>query len=266
MSIEIKVPMLPESVADATLLVWHKQAGEFVSRDENLVDVETDKVVLEVPAPADGVLSEIRRPAGETVLADEVIALFEPGEAPAGNQPAADEAESGEAGSTSGMGPAVRSLLTEHGLEAGRVKGSGKGGRILKEDVLAHIAQQQEAPRGLPVDETPAATAEPAPSAAPPPAAGERIESREPMSRLRRTIAARLVQAQQNAAMLTTFNEVNMQPVMSLRKKYQEAFEKKHGVRLGFMSFFVRASVAALQRYPLVNAHIDGTDIVQHNY
>ena len=266
MPIEIKVPMLPESVADATLLEWHKQAGEFARRDENLVDVETDKVVLEVPAPADGALVEIRRQAGETVVADEVIALFEPGEAATAEQPKEEEETGEDTGGSPPAGPAVRALLAEHGLEAKEVEGTGRGGRILKEDVLAHLERVKEAAAERPAPEERVRREEKPAEEPPPPPAAERTEVREPMSRLRRTIAARLVQAQHNAAMLTTFNEVDMEPVMSLRKRYQEAFEKRHGVRLGFMSFFVRASVAALQRFPLVNAHIDGTDIVQANY
>ena len=277
MAIEIKVPVLPESVADALLLDWNKQVGDAVSRDEILVEVETDKVVLEVPAPEDGVLTEIVEDTGATVLAEQVLARLEPGAAvEAETKPAESEAEvasedsgSGEnAGSDDKLSPAVRRMVQEMSLDPAAITGTGIDGRITKEDVLNHVAdavtpstedQGQSAPA---MDKSAPVVASPAQSVA----SGERLEVREPMSRLRQTIANRLVQSQQTAAMLTTFNEVNMQPVMEMRSKYKEEFEKKHETRLGFMSFFVKASVVALQRFPLVNAYIDGTEIVQHNY
>jgi 2-oxoglutarate dehydrogenase E2 component (dihydrolipoamide succinyltransferase) len=282
MTIDIKVPVLPESVADALLLDWNKQVGEAVSRDEILVEVETDKVVLEVPAPNDGVLVEILEQSGATVLAEQVLGRFEPGAAASDTaaQPATAEAvaetpqesspgqdESGD--SDDRLSPAVRRLISETGIDPASIVGTGRDGRITKEDILKQVADavapaDQVAPAAhstTPSPEDP--EAKPGPEKA---ALAGRQQSREPMSRLRQTIASRLVQAQQDAALLTTFNEVNMQPVMELRSRYKEAFEKKHGARLGFMSFFVKASVAALQRFPLVNAQIDGTDIVQHSY
>ncbi len=272
MTIEIKVPVLPESVADALLLDWNKQVGDFVGRDEILVEVETDKVVLEVPTPEDGILAEIVEQAGSTVLAGQVLARLEPGAAAAseaadGKDPPGDHAP--DATSDERLSPAVRRLVEEAGLNPAMIKGTGRDGRITKGDVLSHIADSadpgkesaEEAPTETPRTEEPAKA--PADPAAP---AGERQEIREPMSRLRQTIANRLVQSQHTTAQLTTFNEVNMQPVMALRARYKEVFERKHGARLGFMSFFVKASVAALQRFPLVNAYIDGTDIVRHGY
>jgi 2-oxoglutarate dehydrogenase E2 component (dihydrolipoamide succinyltransferase) len=269
MSIEIKIPPLPESVADATIVTWHKRPGERVAQDENLVDIETDKVVLEVPAPAAGVLRQIDQDEGATVTAGQVIGLLEaeePGDAGA-------DAEKTAARAAPALSPAVRKLLHEHDLDPAQISGSGKDGRILKEDVLAHLdAQQQEkkpaAPpppaakqATAPVADTPAG--KPATS---PVAGGERTEKRVPMTRLRKRIAERLIEAQQTAAMLTTFNEVNMAPVMALRKTHRDRFEKAHGVRLGFMSFFVKACVEALRRFPEVNASIDGDDIVYHGF
>ena len=286
MAIDIKVPMLPESVADALLLDWNKQVGDAVSRDEILVEVETDKVVLEVPAPQDGVLVEIVEESGATVLADQVLARIEPGAAQPQSAaadsaseteaeieaPAEPQAEEQAGDSDDRFSPAVRRLIIETGLDVAAIKATGKDGRITKEDILAHIGNAVSPDAQSSADHAPAPSATEAPQveAAPEPAkpveTGTREETREPMSRLRQTIASRLVQAQQTAALLTTFNEVNMQPVMDLRSKYKESFEKKHGARLGFMSFFVKASVVALQRFPLVNAYIDGADIVQHNY
>jgi len=266
MSIEIKVPALPESVADATVLEWHKAPGEPVKRDENLVDLETDKVVLEVPAPADGILESISANVGDLVTDEDVLALFvaqdiDTAAAPAENTQTVDTGDDSE---DAAYGLAVEKLLTEHNLKPADIRGSGKDGRILKEDVLAKL-------------EKPAAPATPANPVVTPPAAvvaekpaiekaGHRQESREPISRLRQTIARRLVSAQQTTAMLTTFNEVDMTAIMSLRSKYKEEFEKTHDSKLGFMAFFVKASVSALQRFPLVNAHIDGTDIIKANY
>ncbi len=284
MSIEITVPVLPESVADALLLDWKKQVGERVRRDEILVEVETDKIVLEVAAPEDGVVTEILREPGATVLAGEVLARFEAGaadQAAPASAEADDDPGDGEqpADDDQPLSPAVRRLVAEHGLNPADIAGSGRDGRVTKEDVLGFISDQV-APDDDAAAKPPAPASAPAPEPTPQPTApkpattqvregvreGAREETREPMSRLRRTIANRLVQAQQSAALLTTFNEVNMQPVMDLRARCQEEFEKTHGVRLGLMSFFVKAGVAALQKFPLVNAHVDGTDVVRHNY
>ncbi|MFQ3250746.1 MAG: 2-oxoglutarate dehydrogenase E2 component (dihydrolipoamide succinyltransferase) [Glaciecola sp.] len=253
---EIKVPVLPESVADATIATWHVQPGEQVKRDQNLVDIETDKVVLEVVAPADGSLSDILAQEGETVLAEAVIANFVEGAGEASSAPAAaSEEASDESNDSDALSPSVRRLLAEKGLDASKVTGSGKGGRITKEDVEKHL----KAPAA-----SPAASA--SSSEAPSVAAGERTEKRVPMTRLRKTIANRLLEAKNSTAMLTTFNEVNMKPIMDLRKQYQESFEKRHGIRLGFMSFYVKAVTEALKRFPEVNASLDGDDICYHNY
>jgi 2-oxoglutarate dehydrogenase E2 component (dihydrolipoamide succinyltransferase) len=270
LSVEIKVPMLPESVADATMLHWHVKVGQPVRRDDNLVDIETEKVVLEVPAPRDGVITEILRTEGDTVLAEDVIALFEEGPSdsaqtgsPIPNEtdsvPAADSALAEEASptadtsspatteTTSGSapaGPAVKNLAATKSVDLSEVQGSGRGGRVLKSDVLAYADSSS------------------------PVAATEETQGirREPMSRLRKTIAARLIEAQHNAAILTTFNEVDLYEVKSLRARYRDAFEKAHGVRLGFMSFFVKACVEALKRFPIINAAVEGSDIVYHDY
>jgi 2-oxoglutarate dehydrogenase E2 component (dihydrolipoamide succinyltransferase) len=248
-SVEIKVPVLPESVADATIATWHVQPGEAISRDQNLVDIETDKVVLEVVAPADGALSDILAPEGETVTGEQVIANFVAGAgASAAATPVAAEASSDE---NDALSPSVRRLLAEKGLDASNIKGTGKGGRVTKEDVEKSL----QAP-----------AAKPAAEAAPVAALGNRTEKRVPMTRLRKTIATRLLEAKNSTAMLTTFNEVNMKPIMDLRKQYQESFEKRHGIRLGFMSFYVKAVTEALKRFPEVNASIDGDDICYHNY
>ncbi len=274
MSTEIKVPALPESVADATVLQWHKSPGEAVKRDENLVDLETDKVVLEVPAPADGILESITANSGDLVTDNDVLGVFnEQAIETASAAPAASASVEVEPGATGGAhGLAVERLLSEHNISAGSISGSGKNGRILKEDVLSFI-ENKPAPAPAPAAATKPVQAAPAPAAqaagtpAPvaAPAAG-RQETREPISRLRQTIARRLVNAQQTSAMLTTFNEVDMSEVMSLRSKYKDEFEKTHDSKLGFMAFFVKASVAALQRFPLINAHIDGTDIIKASY
>lgn len=263
MTIDIKAPTFPESVADGTVATWHKKPGEAVARDELIVDIETDKVVLEVVAPADGVIKEIVKNEGDTVLSEEVIAVFEAGAAATAAAPAAEAAPAAaaeeESSDDAAFGPAVRKLLDENNLSASAVKGTGKGGRITKEDVLNHLKNKPAA--------APAAAAAAAPVAAVEVAAGERVEKRVPMTRLRATIAKRLVEAQQSAAMLTTYNEVNMKPVMELRSRYKDLFEKSHnGVRLGFMSFFVKAATEALKRFPAVNASIDGNDIVYHGY
>jgi 2-oxoglutarate dehydrogenase E2 component (dihydrolipoamide succinyltransferase) len=251
-SVEIKVPVLPESVADATIATWHVKPGEAISRDQNLVDIETDKVVLEVVAPADGSLSEILAPEGETVAGEQVIANFVAGAvatAPAANVEAQAASEENDA-----LSPSVRRLLAEKGLDAAKIKGSGKGGRVTKEDVEKSL----KAPAAN-------ATVE-STEVAPVVALDNRTDKRVPMTRLRKTIATRLLDAKNNTAMLTTFNEVNMKPIMDLRKQYQESFEKRHGIRLGFMSFYVKAVTEALKRFPEVNASIDGDDICYHNY
>ena len=269
MSIEIKVPALPESVADATVLEWHKAPGEPVKRDENLVDLETDKVVLEVPAPADGILESISANVGDLVTDEDVLALFVAQDidtsAAVEDNTQADEA--GDDSADAAYGLAVDKLLTEHNLKPADIRGSGKDGRILKEDVLARL-EKPTAPStpNRPVATPPAAAVAAKPASDDAIAEGHRQESREPISRLRQTIARRLVSAQQTTAMLTTFNEVDMSAIMSLRSKYKEEFEKTHDSKLGFMAFFVKASVSALQRFPLVNAHIDGTDIIKANY
>ena len=271
MSVEIKVPLLPESVADATMLRWHVQVGQHVRRDDNMVDIETEKVVLEVPAPKDGVITKILRSEGDTVLANDVIALFEEGVAAndesAGTQDAREGAEiakedpvaetSAPAGAStsappahekpaaiSPSGPAAKQVARERGVDLATVQGSGRAGRILKEDVLSHKNDR------------------------PAPATGSvsRETHREPMSRLRKTIASRLLNAQQQSAILTTFNEVDLYEVKALRARYRDAFEKAHGVRLGFMSFFVKACAEALKRFPIINASVDGNDILFHRF
>ncbi len=255
MSIEVKVPALPESVADATIASWHKRVGDSVSRDENILDLETDKVVLEVPAPADGVITEILFEEGATVESGQLLAKIEAGAVAAAAPTAEKEASEASAPSSEdekSTSPAVRRLLAEHGLKAEDVSGSGKGGRISKEDVEAFLSKKTQKAETKP--------------AAQPLSMGEREERRVPMTRLRAKIAERLVEAQHNAAMLTTFNEVNLKAVMDLRANYKDAFEKKHGVKLGFMSFFTKAVVESLKRFPAVNASIDGQDIVYHGY
>jgi len=259
MSIEIKAPTFPESVADGTVATWHKQPGEAVSRDELIVDIETDKVVLEVVAPADGSIAEILKGEGSTVLSDEVIALFVAGAvAESTAAPVAAVAASAEGDAAAVAGPAARKLMDENNVDASQVTGTGKGGGITKEDVVNYLKNK------------PAAAVAKTSAAAPvieAVAAGARVEKRVPMTRLRSTIAKRLVEAQQTAAMLTTYNEVNMKPIMDLRKQYKDLFEKTHnGTRLGFMSFFVKAATEALKRFPAVNASIDGNDMVYHGY
>ncbi|MDD9873980.1 MAG: 2-oxoglutarate dehydrogenase complex dihydrolipoyllysine-residue succinyltransferase [Gammaproteobacteria bacterium] len=277
MSIEIKVPVLPESVADALLLDWHKQAGDRVRRDEILVEVETDKIVLEVAAPEDGVVTEILHPAGDIVKEGEALARMEARAADEAADEAAgeaadetaDKAADKTARDTSGdspMSPAVRRMVEEHALDISAITGSGRDGRVTKEDVLAFISDQVAPDGPCAGHSSPAPAPQPAAPGPQPALPQTREQTREPMSRLRRTIAERLVEAQRGAALLTTFNEVNMQPVMDLRARYRDAFEQTHGSRLGFMSFFVKASVAALHRFPMVNAYIDGADIVRHNY
>jgi len=280
MSVEVKIPQLPESVSDALVSAWHKKPGDTVEQDENLVDIETDKVVLEVPAPQAGVLESIVEPEGSTVTAGQLIAMITDGEAsihviePEQAKAPADKEPS--------ISPAVRKLLHEHDLEAGNIPATGKNGRLLKEDVLKYLEQQkpvQPAVRPAPVASEPVKSVAPEPRPEPrtvpaetpnlykaPVPAGDRVDKRVPMTRLRARIAERLLEAQQNAAILTTFNEVNMKPVMDLRNRYKEQFEKAHDVRLGFMSFFVSAAAEALKRFPVINASVDGSDIVYHEY
>ena len=262
MLIDVKVPQLSESVAEATLVSWHKQEGQAVARDENLIDIETDKVVLELPAPDAGVLVKIIKGNGDTVVAGEVIAQIDT-EAKA--EAAAPAAAKPAPAAAAPAGPAARKLMTEKGLDAGAVEGSGRGGRVTKADVL----EAGQRPASAPAAAAPAARPALAQPAAPvnvDTIVGERTEQRVPMSRLRARVAERLVQSQSTAAILTTFNEVNMAPVMELRNKYKDKFEKEHGAKLGFMSFFVKAAVAALKKYPVLNASVDGTDIVYHGY
>lgn len=262
-SIEILVPDLPESVADATVATWHKKPGDSVERDEVLVEIETDKVVLEVPASDSGVLEAVLEEEGATVLSRQLLGRIRLGDStglpaeikekvqstPAQRQNAGLDEETNDA-----VSPAVRRLLAEHGLKAADITGSGVGGRLTREDVEKYLSQQPKAPAK--------AAAEPVSQAGLP----HRSEKRVPMTRLRKRVAERLLEAKNNTAMLTTFNEVSMKPVMDMRKQYGESFEKRHGVRLGFMSFYVKAVVEALKRYPEVNASIDGTDVVYHNY
>lgn len=257
MTIEVKVPMLPESVADATIATWHKKAGDAVSRDENIVDLETDKVMLEVPAPADGILKEIIVPSGGVVQANQVIAVIEAGAAATKAAPVAETAAvaakaapaaTNAAAAASAASPSVRRVAAEHEVDVSQVKGTGKGGRITKENIMSVIEQGVAAPVGATMDTT------------------GRAEKRVPMTRMRARIAERLLEVKQTTAMLTTFNEINLQQVMDLRARYKDKFEKTHNARLGFMSFFVKASVEALKRFPLVNASIDGNDIVYHGY
>ena len=299
---EVKVPQLPESVTDATLVAWHRKEGESVRRDENLVDLETDKVVLEVPAPADGVLKEIKTPDGATVTSGDVLAVLEPGDAasasdedskPSAEAGAEAEAEAdadaddgsgkaanggAEAAASDGaekraasdeasesddgqrrLGPAVRKLVDEHDLDPSNIKSSGRDGRLTKADVLDYLAQHRETTVGTDDDSGVVADGGEAPASA-------RREQRVPMTRLRQRIAERLVEAQQTAAMLTTFNEADMSAIVELRKKYQEQFVAKHDIKLGFMSVFVKAAVEALRAYPLLNASVDGNEIVYHEY
>jgi 2-oxoglutarate dehydrogenase E2 component (dihydrolipoamide succinyltransferase) len=263
MIIEVKVPQLSESVSEATLLDWHKKEGEAVKRDENLIDIETDKVVLELPAPADGVLVKIVKQNRESVGSGDLIAQIDTeAKAGASSPPPSQkpEPEKARPAAAPAVMPAAQKIAAEKGIDTAKVQGSGKDGRVTKGDVLAQGEKTAAPPAARPALQQP-----------PPPINVEKLlsgrpEQRVPMSRLRQRVAERLVMAQHTAAILTTFNEVNMAPVMEMRKKYQERFEKEHGTRLGFMSFFVKAAVHALKRYPVVNASIDGTDIVYHGY
>lgn len=252
MTTEVRVPQLPESVADATLVTWHKKVGDPVNRDENLADLETDKVVLEVPAPVNGVLTALKKEAGTTVGSGELLAIIEEAAVTAqaktpAKKPTAEPAKSAPArkeGAAGKLSPAVKRLVEENKLVAGEIAGSGRDGRITKGDVAQHLDTGR-----------PAARPE-----------GARVDQRVPMSRLRARIAERLVQAQTTQALLTTFNEIDMQALSGMRARYKEAFEKRHGVRLGFMSFFVKACIEALRRYPVINASVEGGDIVYHEY
>jgi len=265
MTIEIKAPAFPESVQDGSIATWHKQPGEAVSRDDLIVDIETDKVVLEVVAPADGVISEIVKGEGEVILSNEVIAKFEAGAAGEAAPVAAPAEETVSAdGGAAAASPSARKLANEKGVDLSTVSGTGKDGRITKEDIVNAPAGGSAAPAAAPVVAPAAKTAA---TEVPSSLSGERVEKRVPMTRMRKRIAERLMETSQGTAMLTTFNEVNMAPVMELRKKYKEQFEKSHnGTRLGFMGFFMKAAVEALRRFPAVNASIDGNDIVYHGY
>ena len=267
MSTKITVPALPESVADATILVWHKKPGDAIQRDESLVDLETDKVVLEVPSPVDGILGAIAANAGDTVQAGDLLTVIEAGNisAAAEKSSAATTIASSPAETTSEtepvLTPAVRRLVKEMNLDPNQIKGTGKGGRLLKSDVMAYLDTKE------------AETTDSSEAAAPLESTitqsgieGERPEQRVPMTRLRARIAERLLEAQRNAAILTTFNEVNLKAINDLRSKYKEKFEKDHEVRLGFMSFFIQASVEALKQFPMVNASVDGQDVIYHGY
>jgi 2-oxoglutarate dehydrogenase E2 component (dihydrolipoamide succinyltransferase) len=274
MRIEVKVPQLPESVAEATLVNWHKKAGEAVKRDENLIDVETDKVVLELPAPGDGVLVEITRPDGSTVTSNDVIAVIDTDgkadgvakSAPSAAATAAPApAAAAKAAESATALPAARKMMADQNVDPSSVTGTGRGGRITKGDVVQAVVARAEPPAAPPAAAKPSAPKQ-APALPQGASLGARPEQRVPMSRLRARIAERLVQSQSTAAILTTFNEVNMQPVIDLRNRYKDRFEKEHGVKLGFMGFFVKAAVHALKKYPLVNASIDGADIVYHGY
>jgi 2-oxoglutarate dehydrogenase E2 component (dihydrolipoamide succinyltransferase) len=262
MLIEVKVPQLSESVSEATLLAWHKKQGEAVKRDENLIDIETDKVVLELPAPADGVLVSVRKGDKSTVVAGEVIATIDTEgkgsvsvAAPVQEKPAVEKAKP----ATPAVMPSAQKMAAEKGIDASQVQGTGRDGRVTKGDVLAQPEKNSVSAQKTTLQQPPS------PVNSDKLLAG-RPEQRVAMSRLRARIAERLIQSQSTAAILTTFNEVNMAPVIELRKKYQERFEKEHGTKLGFMSFFVKAAVHALKKYPIVNASVDGTDIVYHGY
>jgi 2-oxoglutarate dehydrogenase E2 component (dihydrolipoamide succinyltransferase) len=280
MSIEVRVPQLPESVADATLVAWHKKPGDAVQRDENLVDLETDKVVLEVPAPTAGVIKELKVDNGATVTSGQVLAILEEGAAATASKPSAPKADATPArsapavapaastraatqaskpkddGSASKLSPSVRRMVEENQLNPSQIAGSGRDGRITKSDIVNYMGQKPAAPEAR----------QPTPAATRPTTPGARAEKRAPMTRIRARIAERMVQAQSTQALLTSFNEVDLKAVQDLRARYRDRFEKEQGVRLGFMSFFVKASVEALKRFPVVNASVEGNDIVYHEY
>jgi 2-oxoglutarate dehydrogenase E2 component (dihydrolipoamide succinyltransferase) len=291
MTTEIRVPQLPESVADAILVAWHKKPGDTVSRDENLADLETDKVVLEVPAPQNGVVREIRIQSGTTVTSGQLLAVIDEVGASAGSAAAATprpatnedanvgkEADGGSSKDAGKLSPSVRRLVEENKLDPGAIRASGKDGRLTKSDVVDFLGKQPNGgassasaaaptPRTEPSSPAPTAPAARAPTpAARPPASGGRAEQRVPMTRLRQRIAQRLIDAQSTQALLTSFNEVDLTAVMELRTRHKDRFEKEHGVKLGFMSFFVKASIEALKKFPVVNASVDGTDILYHEY
>ncbi len=271
MSFEIKVPDLPESVADATLISWHKEPGEFVEKNENLVDLETDKVVLEVPAPASGILSKIMQTNGSVVTSGEVLALLDeqakPQAAAAPAEESSEEEDETVPGSDIPLSPAVRRLIQENDLDPNNILGKGKHGRILKSDVQDYLEKINSAAETTPTPKVESKTLEvPKPQTPPAVSSSLRPAQRVPMTRLRAKVAERLLQAQQNAAMLTTFNEVDMNAVINLRKQYKDRFEKRHEVKLGFMSFFVKASIEALKKFPAINASIDGNDIIYHGF
>ncbi|MEE2983697.1 MAG: 2-oxoglutarate dehydrogenase complex dihydrolipoyllysine-residue succinyltransferase [Pseudomonadota bacterium] len=266
MIIEVKVPVLAESVPDAALLDWFKQIGERVERGDNLIDLETDKVTLEITAPESGVITELRKQTGDIVLEDEVLAVIDtegtasvsagaPVAVPPTSQAAAPATEP-----VAKLGPAVRKLIEEHGLDASHIEGTGKGGRLLKADVLAYLEKGSEPAKAEVIEVTPQVQERPATMDT------SRVEERVPMTRLRKRTAERLLSAQHESALLTTFNEVNMHPVMDLRNRFKMEFEERFGVRLGFMSFFVKAAVEALKKFPIVNASVDGDDIMYHGY
>lgn len=267
-SVDILVPDLPESVADATVATWHKKPGDTVQRDEVLVEIETDKVVLEVPASADGILDAVLEDEGTTVTSRQILGRLREGNSAGKESSAKSEAKEStpaqrqqaslEEQNNDALSPAIRRLLAEHNLEASAIKGTGVGGRLTREDIEKHLAK-------APAKKEESKPAAPTAAPAAPQVAG-RSEKRVPMTRLRKRVAERLLEAKNSTAMLTTFNEVNMKPIMDLRKQYGDAFEKRHGIRLGFMSFYVKAVVEALKRYPEVNASIDGDDVVYHNY
>jgi 2-oxoglutarate dehydrogenase E2 component (dihydrolipoamide succinyltransferase) len=268
MAIEIRVPNLPESVSSATIASWHFKTGDAIKREQNLLDLETDKVVLEVPATSDGVLKEIRVQPGATVVAGDILGVLEEGAAAAAAPAARAEAAKAPATSSSAgnddQSPAVRKLLSEMGLSASQISGSGKGGRLTVEDVKGYADKPKPAPAAAP-----AAAPKPAPAASAPVAAravGAREEQRVPMTRIRARIAERLLEAKNSTAMLTTFNEVDLKAVSELRARYKDPFEKAHGVKLGFMSFFVKAAIEALKKYPVLNASVDGQDVIYHGY
>ncbi|GLQ31902.1 2-oxoglutarate dehydrogenase complex dihydrolipoyllysine-residue succinyltransferase [Litoribrevibacter albus] len=274
MAIEIKAPTFPESVAEGNIATWHKQPGEAVSRDELIVDIETDKVVLEVAAPADGVIAEVKKGEGDIVLSDEVIAIFEEGATGGTTAEPTQSEEAPQPVEGAVASPAARKLMEENGIEVGQIAGSGKNGLVTKEDVVNYV-KQSDLSGSSAIAEAPVAAQTEAPVApvqAPPAAISVplnqegRLEKRVPMTRLRASIAKRLLSAQHDAAMLTTFNEVNMKPIMDLRAKYKDQFEQTHSTKLGFMSFFVKAAVESLKKFPEVNASIDGNDIVYHGY
>ncbi|SCB87913.1 2-oxoglutarate dehydrogenase complex dihydrolipoyllysine-residue succinyltransferase [Kosakonia oryziphila] len=266
-SVDILVPDLPESVADATVATWHKKPGDSVRRDEVLVEIETDKVVLEVPASADGVLDAVLEDEGTTVTSRQILGRLKEGNSSGKESSAKSEAKEStpaqrqqaslEEQNNDALSPAIRRLLAEHSLDASAIKGTGVGGRITREDVDKHLAKAPAKDESKPAAQ---------PVSSPAPQLAGRSEKRVPMTRLRKRVAERLLEAKNSTAMLTTFNEVNMKPIMDLRKQYGDAFEKRHGIRLGFMSFYVKAVVEALKRYPEVNASIDGEDVVYHNY